>query len=181
MTFLFRIKSWHIWEEKEHREAKHGGPKGNTPDVFVESKECGFCGIIDNKAYAKGYSISGDHKRVMEHVYIPEYKKYGETDLPLAFYSYIAGSFKKNIDSQIVDIYKNTEIKGSAMPVDLLIKFAQDYAENKYSHEKIKNVFSVNREVRVADVAAKNRFAYNLSEMNLLDRMVAEESNTHNC
>ena len=32
-------------------------------------------------------------------------------------------------------------IKGSAMPVDLLIKFAQDYAENKYSHEIIKKVF----------------------------------------
>lgn len=32
-------------------------------------------------------------------------------------------------------------IKGLAMPVDLLIKFAQDYAENKYSHEIIKNVF----------------------------------------
>jgi hypothetical protein len=158
-----------------HMEAKHVGPKGNTPDVFVESKEFGFCGIIDNKAYAKGYSISGDHKRVMEHVYIPEYKKYGETDFPLAFYSYIAGSFKKNIDTQIRDIYKNTGINGSAMPVDLLIKFAQDYAENKYSHDKLKNVFSVNREVRVADVTAKKGYVYSISEVNLLDSMAADE------
>ena len=117
----------------------------------------------------------------MEHVYIPEYKKYGETDLPLVFYSYIAGSFKKNIDSQIFDIYKNTEIKGSAMPVDLLIKFAQDYAENKYSHEKIKNVFSVNREVRVADVAIEKGYMYDLSEVNSLGMMVAEEKAKYNC
>ena len=157
------------------------GPKGNTPDVFVESKELGFCGIIDNKAYAKGYSISGDHKGVMEHVYIPEYKKYGETSLPLAFYSYIAGSFKKNIDSQIIDIYKNTRIKGSAMPVDLLIKFAQDYAENQYSHDKFKSVFSVNREVRVADVVAKKEYVYDLSDVNPLGLMVAEEKAKYNC
>ena len=118
----FELATCEMFKKIFHMEAKHVGPKGNTPDVFVESKEFGFCGIIDNKAYAKGYSILGDHKRVMEHVYIPEYKKYGETDLPLVFYSYIAGSFKKNIDSQIIDIYKNTGIKGSAMPVDLLIK-----------------------------------------------------------
>ena len=94
----FELATCEMFKKIFHMEAKHVGPKGNTPDVFVESKECGFCGIIDNKAYAKGYSISGDHKRVMEHVYIPEYKKYGETALPLAFYSYIAGSFKKNIE-----------------------------------------------------------------------------------
>lgn len=177
----FELATCEMFKKIFHMEAKHVGPKGNTPDVFVESKEFGFCGIIDNKAYAKGYSILGDHKRVMEHVYIPEYKKYGETDLPLAFYSYIAGSFKKNIDSQIFDIYKNTEIKGSAMPVDLLIKFAQDYAENKYSHEKIKNVFSVNREVRVADVATEKGYMYDLSEVNSLGMMVAEEKAKYNC
>lgn len=177
----FELATCEMFKKIFHMEAKHVGPKGNTPDVFVESKEFGFCGIIDNKAYAKGYSILGDHKRVMEHVYIPEYKKYGETDLPLVFYSYIAGSFKKNIDSQIFDIYKNTEIKGSAMPVDLLIKFAQDYAENQYSHEKIKNVFSVNREVRVADVAIEKGYMYDLSEVNSLGMMVAEEKAKYNC
>ena len=176
----FELATCEMFKKIFHMEAKHVGPKGNTPDVFVESKEFGFCGIIDNKAYAKGYSISGDHKRVMEHVYIPEYKKYGETDFPLAFYSYIAGSFKKNIDSQIMDICKNTGIKGSAMPVDLLIKFAQDYAENKYSHDKLKNVFSVNREVRVADVTVKKGYVYDLYDMKLLG-MVAEEKAKYNC
>ena len=34
-----------------HMRAEHVGPIGNTPDVFVESEELGYCGIIDNKAY----------------------------------------------------------------------------------------------------------------------------------
>lgn len=67
------------------------------------------------------------------------------------------------------------------MPVDLLIKFAQDYAENKYSHEKLKNVFSVNREVRVVDVTAKKGYVYDLSEVNSLGLMVAEKKAKYNC
>lgn len=35
----------------------------------------------------KGYSISGDHRRVMEDEYIPKYKKYGKTELPLALFA----------------------------------------------------------------------------------------------
>lgn len=177
----FELATCEMFKKIFHMEAKHVGPIGNTPDVFVESKEFGFCGIIDNKAYEKGYSINGDHKRVMEHVYIPEYKKYGKTTFPLAFYSYIAGSFKKNIDSQIIGIYKNTKIKGSAMPVDLLIRFAQDYAENKYTHEQIRNIFSVNREVRMADVTEKKGYVYDLPEANLSELMAADENAKYNC
>ena len=132
--------------------AEHVGPIGNTPDVFIESEEYGYCGIIDNKAYKNGYSISGDHKRVMEDVYIPNYKKYGKTQLPLAFFSYIAGSFGSNINSQIKTISRDTGINGSAMPVDLFINLAQDYAENGYDHDVLKRIFSVNREVQLSDL-----------------------------
>lgn len=132
--------------------AEHVGPIGNTPDVFVESKECGYCGIIDNKAYRNGYSISGDHKRVMEDVYIPNYKQYGHTDFPLAFFTYIAGSFGSNINSQLKTIIRNTGVNGSAMPVDIFINLAQDYAENGDGHQFLKHIFSVNREVRVSDM-----------------------------
>jgi hypothetical protein len=135
--------------------AEHVGPMGNTPDVFVESKESGYCGIIDNKAYVNGYSISGDHKRIMEDVYIPDYKKYGRTEQPLAFFSYISGSFGKNINSQLAEITSDTGINGSAMPVDLFINFAQDYAERGYNHDVIRRIFSVNREVRLLDLQVK--------------------------
>lgn len=132
--------------------AEHVGPIGNTPDVFVESQEGGFCGIIDNKAYKNGYSISGDHKRVMEDVYIPNYRKYGNTDMPLAFFAYIAGSFGKNINSQVRTICFDTGVDGSAMPVDILINLAQDYADAGYTHNTLRKIFSVNREVKLADV-----------------------------
>ena len=133
-------------------QAKHVGPIGNTPDVFVESSDGEYCGIIDNKAYKNGYSITGNHKRIMEDVYIPNYKQYGNTELPLAFFSYIAGSFGANINAQINEIRKDTGINGCAMPVDLFIDLAQDYAEMGHDHRFLKKVFSVNREVRVSDL-----------------------------
>ena len=133
-----------------HMKAVHVGPKGNTPDVFVESDS--YCGIIDNKAYKNGYSITGNHKRVMEDEYIPKYKRYGNTEKPLAFFTYIAGSFGTNINSQLAAIIKDTNINGSAMPVDLFINFAQDYANKGYSHETVKNVFSVGRQVSISDL-----------------------------
>lgn len=132
--------------------ADHVGPIGNTPDVFVESVEANYCGIIDNKAYKNDYSISGDHKRVMEDEYIPNYRVYGHTTRPLAFYTYIAGSFGSNINSQISTITRDTDVCGSAMPVDLLINIAQDYAEKGYDHLFLKRIFSVNREVQLSDL-----------------------------
>ena len=71
--------------------------------------------------------------------------------MPLAFFTYIAGSFGNNINSQIAAIQKDTGVNGSAMPVDLFINLAQDYAEKGYDHEFLRNIFSVNREVSVSD------------------------------
>lgn len=132
--------------------AEHVGPLGNTPDVFVESQENGFCGIIDNKAYKNGYSISGAHKRVMEDVYIPNYKDYGQTELPLAFFTYVAGSFGSNINTQLATIIHDTGTAGSAMPVDLFINLAQDYVEKGYDHLFLKHLFAVGREIQLSDI-----------------------------
>lgn len=148
----FELATCEMFKTIFHMKAKHVGPVGNTPDVFIESDECNYCAIIDNKAYKNGYSIIGDHKRVMEDVYIPNYKKYGNTKYPLAFFTYIAGSFGKNINSQIAEIKRDTNVDGSAMPVDLFINLAQDYANGRYNHNDIKRVFSVNREVLLSDL-----------------------------
>ena len=147
----FEKATCEVFRKIFNMKAFHVGPIGNTPDVFVQSDEEGFCGIIDNKAYKNGYSVSGDHKRVMEDVYIPNYKNYGHTEYPLAFFSYIAGSFGSNINSQISTIIRDTGISGSAMPVDIFINLAQDYANNK-NHKSIKNIFSVGREVQLSDI-----------------------------
>ena len=148
----FEVATCEMFRKIFHMKAEHVGPMGNTPDVFVESKEFGYCGIIDNKAYKNGYSITGDHKRVMEDVYIPNYKEYGHTSTPLAFFTYIAGSFGRNINSQISEISQDTGVNGSAMPVDIFIDMAQNVAEKGYNHFYLKNVLSVNREVGIADL-----------------------------
>lgn len=137
-----------------HMKARHVGSIGNTPDVFVESEDENFCGIIDNKAYKNGYSISGDHQRVMEDVYIPTYRLYGDTQFPLAFFTYIAGSFGKNINDQLQNIKRPAGVNCSAMPVDILINLAQDYAAKGYDHNDLRAIFSVNREVQLADLKA---------------------------
>ncbi len=151
----FETATCEMFRKIFHMRAEHVGPIGNTPDVFVESQDEGYCGIIDNKAYKNGYSISGDHKRVMEDVYIPNYKTYGRTQLPLAFFSYIAGSFGSSINSQLAAISRDTNVNGSAMPVDLFINLAQDYAERGYNHKFLKEVFSANREVQLSDLAPR--------------------------
>ena len=38
------------------------------------------------------------------------------------------------------------------MPVDLFINLAQDYAGGRYTHNDIRTIFSVNREVRLSDM-----------------------------
>lgn len=148
----FELATCEMFRKIFHMNATHVGPIGNTPDVFVESIEGDFCGIIDSKAYKNGYSISGNHRRVMEDVYIPTYRVYGNTSKPLAFFTYIAGSFGNNINSQLNRIVKDTGVNGSAMPVDLFINLAQDYADNGYDHNDLKRIFSVNREVQLSDI-----------------------------
>lgn len=149
----FELATCEMFKKIFKMRAVHVGPIGNTPDVFIESEQSGYCGIIDNKAYKNGYSISGAHKRVMEDVYIPNYKLYGKSKLPLAFFTYIAGSFGSNINSQINTIRRDTGVNGSAMPVDIFINLAQDYAEKGYDHDVLKRIFSVNREVQLSDLA----------------------------
>lgn len=128
--------------------AEHVGPLGNTPDVYMESEEKEYCGIVDNKAYAS-YSISGDHHRRMVDVYIP---KYSNKRFPLRFFAYIAGGFGANINSQIQSIYDETAIPGCAITVDQIIEMVNRNETQPYTHDKIKSIFSVNRRVMVADL-----------------------------
>ena len=93
-----------------------------------------------------------------------------DTKYPLAFFSYIAESFGKNIDSQVRAIHHDTGVCGSAMPVDIFINIAQDYAEKGYDHAFLKKVFSVNREVRLSDVTSGGKITqiYDLDRTNNL-------------
>jgi len=129
-------------------DAEHVGPLGNTPDVYLESSQSSYCGIIDNKAYA-AYSINGDHHRRMVDVYIP---RYSNEKFPLRFFAYIAGGFGSNISSQIQAIKEETEISGCAITVDQIIEMINRNEQEPYTHDKIKEIFSVNRRVIASDL-----------------------------
>lgn len=132
-------------------ETKHIGPIGLTPDVLILSDNYGYQAIIDNKAYSK-YTISNDHRNRMIHNYINNINKYSSSKNDLAFFSYIAGGFGKNINSQIQDISTETGILGSAMTVSNMISLVEVYEDKKYTHNDIKKIFSINRQIQLSDI-----------------------------
>lgn len=131
--------------------AKHVGPIGLTPDVLLLSDKEGYCGIIDNKAYSK-YSISNDHHNRMVHNYIENFNNYCNNENELAFFSYIAGGFGSNINSQLARITNETGVHGSAVTVSNIIKMLEKQQENPYTHLQIKDLLSLDRQVVLGDL-----------------------------
>jgi hypothetical protein len=134
-------------------EAKHVGPIGLTPDVLVISDSLGYTGIIDNKAYRK-YTISNDHHNRMVHNYIGGLSNYYQGNHPLAFFSYIAGGFGTNIGKQLTSITNETGVPGSAMNVSNMIELVKVYKPTLFSHGRIRDIFSVGRQIQLSDITA---------------------------
>lgn len=132
-------------------EAHHVGPIGLSPDVLLLSDNEGYQAIIDNKAYSR-YTISNDHHNRMVHNYISGMNNYSESQLPLAFFSYIAGGFGTNINTQLNAITEETEVPGSAIRVSHIIKMVEKNQETPYTHAQIRNILSANRLVLLEDL-----------------------------
>ena len=124
---------------------------GLTPDVLLISNESGYQAIIDNKAYAR-YSITNDHHNRMVHNYIRGLTNYSSSQNELAFFSYIAGGFSSVINGQLSSIYKETNVKGSAISVSTMIEMVERNQKKSYSHEEIKNIFSAGRRISSSDL-----------------------------
>jgi hypothetical protein len=132
-------------------DTRHVGPIGLTPDVLLLSDASGYCGIIDNKAYSR-YTINNDHRNRMIHNYIRGIGNYYDEALPLSFFSYIAGGFGTNIDSQIQSIINETSVNGSAVSVSSIIMLAEIHVSAPFSHNRLKEIFSLNRQVLLSDI-----------------------------
>lgn len=132
-------------------ETKHVGPMGLTPDVLLVSRTDGFQAIIDNKAYSR-YTINNDHHNRMVYNYLSNIGRYSDFSYPIAFFTYIAGGFGTNIDKQLQQIYSETGIAGSAVSVSNIIKMVEIQEEKPYTHAKMKDLFSVNRQVILNDL-----------------------------
>lgn len=131
-------------------DSRHVGPIGLTPDVLLISDTEGYQAIIDNKAYSK-YTISNDHRNRMITNYINGLGNYSNSPAPLAFFSYIAGGFGSTFDIQLQAIVRDTGVNGSGMSVDNMIRLVECYKDKGYSHKTIKDLFSINRQIRLTD------------------------------
>lgn len=132
-------------------ETHHVGPIGLTPDVLLISDSAGYQAIIDNKAYSR-YSISNDHRNRMVHNYIENLNSYSKSGKPLAFFSYIAGGFGKNITPQIQSIVEETGIQGSAISVNNVISMVEKNLITPYPHTAIRTILSKNRLIEIKDI-----------------------------
>ena len=130
---------------------KHVGPIGLTPDVLLESDECQYQAVIDNKAYSH-YSINNDHHNRMVHNYLNNISRYSNSPYKMAFFTYIAGGFGNNIEKQIESIRQETGIAGSAISVSNIIKLVETHEKIPKSHDDIRKIFSVNRQVLMSDL-----------------------------
>ena len=88
----------------------------------------------------------------MVHNYIDGIANYGDQSKPLAFFSYIAGGFSKNIDAQIRSIHDATGVSGSAISVSNVIKMVEQNQQATYSHARIRDILSINRQVLLRDI-----------------------------
>ncbi len=147
----FEYATQKIFQDIFRFTAKHVGPLGLTPDVLIISDTAGYQAILDNKAYSK-YSISNDHRNRMIHNYITNVSDYSDSTCPLAFFSYIAGGFADKIDDQILSIQQETGVSGSAVNVTNMIKLIEKQAKTPYTHNDIRSLFSVNRQIQLNDI-----------------------------
>lgn len=147
----FELATTELFNEIFGYKAIHVGPQGLTPDVLIISDDDKYQAIIDNKAYSQ-YSISNDHRNRMIHNYIEGLPNYSPDKKPLAFFSYVAGGFCNNINSQLQSISQETGIKGSAMSVSNMIHLVEKSQDNSYSHKQLRNLFSLNRKICMEDL-----------------------------
>ena len=122
-----------------------------VPDVLLVSDNTGFQAIIDTKAYGR-YDLPSTHRDRMIYHYLPDIKKYSSSNLPVGFFSYIAGGFSNTIANSLNEIVRLSRVNGSAMPVTVFIKMVENNSIKPYNHAEVKTIFSLNRQVSIGDL-----------------------------
>lgn len=122
-----------------------------VPDILLVSDKSGFQAVIDTKAYSR-YDLPTTHRDRMIYHYLPEISNYSNSDLLLGFFSYIAGGFSNTISRPLSEIVRDSSVNGSAMPVSVFIKMIEKNSISPYTHNDVKRIFSLNRQVDILDL-----------------------------
>lgn len=128
-----------------------------VPDVLLVSREARYQAIIDTKAYSE-YELPTIHRDRMIYHYIPDMQKYGDDSLEPGFFSYIAGGFSSTIATHIKKIASASGVGGSALAVGDFIRLVEQHAQSHYTHEDLRQIFSLNRKIELADFERKERW-----------------------
>ena len=88
----------------------------------------------------------------MVHNYLTNVSRYSDSEYPMAFFTYIAGGFGSAIDKQIESIYEETGVRGSVVSVTNIIKMVEKHQENAYTHQDLRNLFGLNRQILMRDL-----------------------------
>lgn len=157
----FEIATASIFSDVFGFKTKHIGAKGLVPDIYIESSSENFCGIIDNKAYRDGYSISNDHYNKMVYDYIPNVHNYcgSEHAHPLQFFTYIAAEYKPTVSRRIRAIGKATGVQGSILTATDVIRMVEMHKEHPFTHSALRDLFSIGRAITIDDIVRANQIA----------------------
>lgn len=149
----FEVATTSIFKDILGYNAIHLGQTGSksAPDVLVVSDEAGYQAIVDNKAYSQ-YSITGDHHNRMVHNYIENISNYSQCSYPIGFFTYIAGGFISTIDKQIQSEVDESSVPGSGITVGTFIRLVERHQESPYSHEELRKIFGLNRQILLSDL-----------------------------
>lgn len=149
----FEVATTSIFRDILGYNAIHLGQTGSrsAPDVLLLSDTDGYQAIIDNKAYSH-YSITGDHHNRMVHNYIENVSSYSPSDYPFGFFTYIAGGFISTIDRQIQLVVRESNVPGSGITVGNIIKLVERHQEFPYSHDELRSIFGLNRQILLSDL-----------------------------
>lgn len=84
--------------------------------------------------------------------YIEDFGQYSLTQDGLAFFAYVVSEYKLTINSQIRDIAQLNGVPGSAIAARNIIRMVERHQTTPYSHEEIRNIFTVNRGITPEDL-----------------------------
>ena len=82
---------------------------------------------------------TGNHKRVIEDIYLPDVYKYVDAKCSIVFYD--KESFGKNIDNQVRVICYHRGVNGAALPLDIIKIIAHNHAEKGMTINLLKGFF----------------------------------------